>query len=381
MKPYNIFYFVLFFTWSSVYTLITVYMNEVVGLSLYQMGIIMSVLPLISLVFQPIWGGISDYTGKPRALLQFLMVINACIAGLITWFTKDTTVILIYFAYQIFICGQNPLTDTLAIGYVNSTPNHSFGFIRTWGSIGYGIGAFAVAQIANKWGLSWIFYIASIGFIVSFALSFLLKTTKQVPIKSQYKKDIRTLLKQKSYLFVLVYGFLLLGTFFGSDQYLGLYVRSQDIEVSKLGLITFIAVCVEVPFIFNSKKLILRFGAIKLLIFMNSVAILRMVLLGFSSAFYMFAIAGILRGIVVGIFIPIFIELICDITPKAVVGSAISIHSAISSGIANFVFTFLGGMIADLFGYQALYFGFGLLMLFPLMLALRFNRLNLKTHL
>lgn len=381
MKPYNIFYFVLFFTWSSVYTLITVYMNEVVGLSLYQMGIIMSVLPLISLVFQPIWGGISDYTGKPRALLQFLMVINACIAGLITWFTKDTTVILIYFAYQIFICGQNPLTDTLAIGYVNSTPNHSFGFIRTWGSIGYGIGAFAVAQIANKWGLSWIFYIASIGFIVSFALSFLLKTTKQVPIKSQYKKDIRTLLKQKSYLFVLVYGFLLLGTFFGSDQYLGLYVRSQDIEVSKLGLITFIAVCVEVHFIFNSKKLILRFGAIKLLIFMNSVAILRMVLLGFSSAFYMFAIAGILRGIVVGIFIPIFIELICDITPKAVVGSAISIHSAISSGIANFVFTFLGGMIADLFGYQALYFGFGLLMLFPLMLALRFNRLNLKTHL
>ena len=273
---------------------------------------------LISLVFQPMWGGLSDYTGKPRTILQVLMVTNACIAALITWFTKDTTVILIYFVYQIFMCGQNPLTDTLAIGYVNSTPNHSFGFIRTWGSIGYGIGAFVVAQVASQWGLKWIFYLSTIGFLISFILSFSLKSTDQVHVKSNYKRDISALLKQKSYLFVLIYGFLLLGTFFGSDQYLGLYVRSHGIDVSKLGLITFIAVCVEVPFIFHSKKLIKRYGAIKLLVLMNLVAIMRMALLGFSSTFFMFALAGVLRGIVVGIFIPIFIEIICEITPKAV---------------------------------------------------------------
>lgn len=377
MKPYNVFYFILFFTWSSVYTLITVYMNEVVGLSLSHIGIIMSVLPLISMVFQPIWGGLSDYTGRPRTILQILIVVNAIIAACITWFTKDTTVILIYFLFQVFICGQNPLTDTLAIGYVNSTPNHSFGFIRTWGSIGYGFGAFLVAQVANVWGLKWIFYIAGVGFLTSFVLSFSLKSTDQVLGKSNYKKDIGTLLKQKSYLFVLLYGFLLLGTFFGSDQYLGLYIRSHDIDVSKLGIITFIAVCVEVPFIFNSKKLIQRMGAIKLLIFMNLVAILRMILLGLSSTFFMFAVAAVLRGIVVGIFIPVFIEIICDITPKAVVTSAVSIYSAISSGIANFVFTLIGGLVADYLGYNMLYFGFGLLMVIPLMLAIRFNKMAL----
>ena len=381
MKPYNVFYFILFFTWSSVYTLITVYMNEVVGLSLSHIGLIMSVLPLISLVFQPMWGGLSDYTGKPRTILQVLMVTNACIAALITWFTKDTTVILIYFVYQIFMCGQNPLTDTLAIGYVNSTPNHSFGFIRTWGSIGYGIGAFVVAQVASQWGLKWIFYLSTIGFLISFILSFSLKSTDQVHVKSNYKRDISALLKQKSYLFVLIYGFLLLGTFFGSDQYLGLYVRSHGIDVSKLGLITFIAVCVEVPFIFHSKKLIKRYGAIKLLVLMNLVAIMRMALLGFSSTFFMFALAGVLRGIVVGIFIPIFIEIICEITPKAVVGSAISIYSAISSGIANFVFTLLGGLIADYFGYNMLYFGFGVLMFLPLILVIKLGKINLKERL
>ena len=114
---------------------------------------------------------------------------------------------------------------------------------------------------------------------------------------------------------------------------------------------------------------------------MNLVAIMRMALLGFSSTFFMFALAGVLRGIVVGIFIPIFIEIICEITPKAVVGSAISIYSAISSGIANFVFTLLGGLIADYFGYNMLYFGFGVLMFLPLILVIKLGKINLKERL
>jgi PPP family 3-phenylpropionic acid transporter len=99
-----------------------------------------------------------------------------------------------------------------------------------------------------------------------------------------------------------------------------------------------------------------------------------MLLLGFSSTFFMFALAGILRGVIVGIFVPIFIELICEITPHAVVTSAVAIYSAVSSGIANFVFTLAGGFIADRFGYEALFFIYALIMTVPLLLALKINK-------
>ncbi|HSN65620.1 MAG TPA: MFS transporter [Fusibacter sp.] len=374
MKKFNLFYFVLFFTWSSVYTLITLYMNEIVGLSLSSIGLIMSVLPLISLFFQPVWGGLSDFSGKRKAVLQLLLLANAGIAGIITLFTNNIAVVVIYFMYQLFLCGQGPLTDSMAIRYVGENPKSSFGFIRVWGSVGYAIGAIIVAGIANQLGLKWMFYMASIGYVASFLLTLGIKNNQVPIIKSHFKRDIKTLLKQKDYLFVLIYSFLMIGSFFGSDQYLGLYIRSNDMGLSTIGILTFISVCIEVPFIFNSKRLINTYGATRLLIFMNVVSIARMLLLGFSGTFFMFALAGVLRGVIVGIFVPIFIELICEITPHAVVTSAVAIYSAVSSGIANFVFTLVGGFIADQFGYEALFFSYALIMTLPLMLALKINK-------
>ena len=374
MRKFNLFYFMLFFTWSSVYTLITLYMNEIVGLSLSSIGLIMSVLPLISLFFQPVWGGLSDFSGKRKAVLQLLLLANAGLAGIITLFTNNIAVVAIYFMYQLFLCGQGPLTDSMAIEYVGKNPKSSFGFIRAWGSIGYAIGAIIIAGIANQLGLKWMFYMASIGYVASFILTRRIKSNQIPIVKSHFKRDLKTLLKQKDYLFVLIYSFLMIGSFFGSDQYLGLYIRSNDMGLSTIGILTFISVCVEVPFIFNSKRLINTYGATHLLIFMNVVSIVRMLILGFSSTFFMFVLAGILRGIIVGIFVPIFIELICEITPHAVVTSAVAIYSAVSSGIANFVFTLAGGLIADQFGYAALFFSYALIMMLPLLLALKINK-------
>lgn len=374
MRKFNVFYFVLFFTWSSVYTLITLYLNEVVGLSLSAIGLIMSVLPLISLVFQPIWGAISDFSGKRKKILQLLLIANAVIAGLITLFTNSYLVVVIYFMYQLFLCGQGPLTDSMAIQYVNEHPQSSFGFIRVWGSVGYALGAFVVAAVANKLGLVWLFYIASFGYIVSLVLTFGIKETQIVHLTSHFKADLKALLHEKKYLFVLLYSFLMIGSFFGADQYLGLYIRSHSIDLSKLGLLTFVSVCIEVPLIFNSRRLIQRFGITRLMIFMNSVSILRMMLLSVSSTFWLFAVAGVMRGLIVGIFVPLFVELICEMTPKAVITSAIAIYSAVSSGIANFVFTLLGGFIADLWGYDKLFLSYGLLMVIPLLLAIKLHR-------
>jgi len=348
-------------------------MNEIVGLSLSNIGLIMSVLPLISLVFQPVWGGIADFSGKRKAVLQMMLLANAGIAGVITLFTHNIVVVVIYFMYQLFICGQGPLTDSMAIQYVGENPNSTFGFIRVWGSIGYAIGAIIVSFIANQFGLKWMFYMAAIGYFISFLLTRGIKSNQVPVLKSHFKRDLKMLLKQKDYLFILVFSFLMIGSFFGSDQYLGLFIRSNDIQLSTIGLLTFISVCIEVPFIFHSKRLINKYGAARLLVFMNIASIVRMVILGFSSTFFMFVLAGILRGVFVGIFVPIFIELICEMTPHAVVTSAVAIYSAVSSGIANFVFTLIGGLIAEAFGYESLFFSYALIMCVPLLLALKIN--------
>ena len=369
MKKFNIFYFLMFFAWASVTTLASVYMNEVVGLSLSNIGLMMSVLPLISVFFQPIWGGVADVTGKRRGVLQGLMLAAALVTFAITMFTKSYIVVGFYFMYQVFLCGQGPLTDSIAIQIAEDTPKASFGFIRIWGSIGYAVGAIIVAFIANQMGLRWSFYTASLAFFIGFVLTRGIKETRIVTAKSHFKADLKTLLKEKKYLFILIYSFLLVGGVFSSDQYLGLFIRSVDIDVSMIGVLTFISVCFEVPFMFYSKRLIEKLNPYKLLLLMNIIAVARMFILSISSSIPFFLLAGILRGIIVGIFIPLFIELICEITPKAVVTSAVAIYTAVSSGIANFIFTLTGGILAEQLGYQTLYLSYGLMMLIPLVMA------------
>lgn len=369
MKKFNIFYFLMFFAWASVSTLASVYMNEVVGLSLSNIGLMMSVLPLISVFFQPIWGGVADVTGKRRGVLQGLMLAAALVTFAITMFTKSYVVVGLYFMYQVFLCGQGPLTDSIAIQIASDTPKASFGFIRIWGSIGYAVGAIIVAFVANQMGLKWSFYTAALAFFIGFVLTRGIKETRIVTAKSHFKSDLKTLLKEKKYLFILIYSFLLVGGVFSSDQYLGLFIRSVDIDVSMIGVLTFISVCFEVPFMFYSKRLIEKLNPYKLLLLMNIIAVARMFILSISSSVLFFLMAGILRGVIVGIFIPLFIELICEITPKAVVTSAVAIYTAVSSGIANFLFTLTGGILAEQLGYQTLYLSYGLMMLIPLVMA------------
>ena len=369
MKKFNIFYFLMFFAWASVTTLASVYMNEVVGLSLSNIGLMMSVLPLISVFFQPIWGGVADVTGKRRGVLQGLMLAAALVTFAITMFTKSYIVVGLYFMYQVFLCGQGPLTDSIAIQIAEDTPKASFGFIRIWGSIGYAVGAIIVALVANQMGLRWSFYTASLAFFIGFILTRGIKETRIITAKSHFKADLKTLLKEKKYLFILIYSFLLVGGVFSSDQYLGLFIRSVDIDVSMIGVLTFISVCFEVPFMFYSKRLIEKLNPYKLLLLMNIIAVARMFILSISSSIPFFLMAGILRGIIVGIFIPLFIELICEITPKAVVTSAVAIYTAVSSGIANFIFTLTGGILAEQLGYQTLYLSYGVMMLIPLVMA------------
>ncbi|GAU76313.1 MFS transporter [Fusibacter sp. 3D3] len=372
-KQYYVFYFILFFAWSSVYTLVAIYLSEEAGFKLAEIGTLMSFLPIITLVFQPIWGALSDRTDHKKRLLSGIMGVNLILALMMTFFTSKLAIILVYCLYTVFLCAQSPMTDAMAIAYVNRTKQGSYGSIRAWGSAGYAIGSMMVAQIVFYMGLKSIFYIAALGFIVSLFLLSRIKEHKIKVSRTHYLKDLGNLLKRKEYVFILVYSFLFSGSFFGGEQYLGLYFRWHGIPVSKIGFLTFIAVCVEVPFIFYSKRLIRSFGIVPLMLLMNCVSILRMGILSFGNHWGIFIISSILRGVIVGIFIPLFIEVISSMTPKALSTSAISIYSAVSSGIATFTFTLLGGFLADQLGYPFLYGTYGFVALLPLILVLLFR--------
>lgn len=359
-------YLVVYFAWASIIALVPIYMNETIGLSLKSIGLLMSSIPLITLIFQPLWGLVSDLVGNSKRMLQYLFLGTLILSLAMTYFKWPFVAILSYAFYTIFLCGQGPVKDSMTIAYTQKSDKYSFGTIRVWGSIGYALGAYGAAYIANIWGMDWIFYLGALGYASAIFLVATFKNKKIPQKKGNYFKDLKTLSSNKTYLLLLMFSFFIVGTTFGSDQYLGLFVRHAGFDLSVVGQLMFIAVCIEVPFVFYSRRLLNFFGVFKLLFALNLMGVVRMLVLGSSVHFMSFLIAGVLRGISVGIFIPIFLEVIAKVTDRSILTSAIAIYTAISTGIAVFVFTFIGGFVVENFGYYPLYMGFGMVQLLPL---------------
>lgn len=75
------FYFFAFFASGSLIPLLSVYLSNSIGLTGFQIGIIMSIGPVITIFFQPIWGMLSDKTNAPAVILK-LCTFFAGICGL-----------------------------------------------------------------------------------------------------------------------------------------------------------------------------------------------------------------------------------------------------------------------------------------------------------
>gem|GEM_PF-907535 len=379
-QKYYRYYFIAFMAWSCTYSMITVYLNEYIGISAARVGAFMSFIPLITMVFQPFWGAVSDSRGNRKAVLTKLMIITGMIAIIMPMVHSELGAFLGYALFMVFLAGQNPISDGMAMNYVNlEAESASYGAIRTWGSVGYAFGAFVVAQLASVFGLQFLFYFAFLGYAISLYNVKKLKSYGITRERQSYLKDLKQLLRNPSYAFLLVFTFLLIGAFFAGEQFVFMYTRAKGVSLSELGIITSVSVVIEIPLIFYSKRILDRWGLKKMLWLLTLTNMLRMVVLGFSLSFWWFFIAGIIRGVFVGSFIPFFIELIGRMTDDQLVTSGIAIYSAVSTGLGSFVFTMVGSAVTALFNYQIMYFSLAGIIFIDLLLLGKMNALIAQT--
>lgn len=67
--------FFFFFTWSSSFSLVSIWLNQYVGLKATDTGLIFSAISLIALCAQPLYGFIQDKLGLRKNLLLVIAVL------------------------------------------------------------------------------------------------------------------------------------------------------------------------------------------------------------------------------------------------------------------------------------------------------------------
>ncbi len=244
------------------------------GMNSVQIGILMTISPIASILIQPLWAMISDRTGKRKTILS-LVVLGSSLS-ILSYYLGNTFLSFLIAAiiFSVFITSIIPLSDAIIIREANKI-NFDFAVIRMGGTLGFSVMVILAGRILVYRPDS-LFLMGSLGYIC--LLIFVLRLKKDpAPEKAsstkidenmtfQRVRGIRSVFKTRMIYFVLAFALISqIGlSFYWS--FLGVYILDLGYGQSTLGWINCFAALSEVPTLVFINRLIRRFGSMKILL-------------------------------------------------------------------------------------------------------------------
>jgi PPP family 3-phenylpropionic acid transporter len=129
------FYALYFSTVGIVLPFLPAYLKSL-ALSVTQIGLLLSLSPLLGLVAPHLWGHLADRTGRPQRILS-LLALGAC-AGFspLLFVDRFPTLVATFAAYAFFASSITPLVDSIALQHV-ARAGGSYAHLRLFGSLGF----------------------------------------------------------------------------------------------------------------------------------------------------------------------------------------------------------------------------------------------------
>ena len=319
------------------------------GFSTSQIGIIASMLNIITVIILPVWGMIADKTGRKRMLVFVLLT-----SGLLMWlFFVDGTMAWFVSVTLLFAVFNNPIAsfvDNLALDYSQYSGVPLYGQIRMWASIGWAVSVVFTGILVSRLAIDYIILLGSLLLLVTVLVTL---AGYRVPERRESAgvklSDFRNLLVQKGMLFFLILIFF--QGIFSAPIYLfiNLYYAEIGAGYDTFGIAIAVQSMSELPFFFFGDRVVKRFGPKKVLLTAMAAATLRMLMYGLTSHPLVAVIIGSLHGICLALFIVATVSYIQAMTPTRLRATGQSLMYATYFGagltLGNLLIGFLSGII------------------------------------
>lgn len=361
------FYLLSFFGVGSLFPLLSVYLSEVEKLNGYQIGTILSIGPIITIFFQPLWGMVSDVTNSPTKVLTFTTFMAGIFGFGYYFFGSYIMFVLTAILISVFQSAIIPVSDSISLKYT-SRIKINYGNIRLFGSLGFGIAVFVMGRLSEL-SPSVIFY----SFFVSLTLASILAVRlpkEKAEHRAKLLSGVKDLFKLKKFLVFMFVTFLIFGPNLANNFYFGLFVDNLGGTYTGIGIAFLIAVLSEIPFMRVAGRGIQRFGLLPIAAIAGCVSMIRWFFYFLEPSLALVYASAVIQGFSIGLFIPAGLQYIRDITPAHITTTAVTIYSAIGNGLGNWFSTFFGGIIYDKFSIYGVYLFFGVMAFLGVMLTL-----------
>ncbi|MGV2938689.1 MFS transporter [Mesobacillus sp. LC4] len=371
------FYLFVFFGIGSLFPLLSVYLSEVENLNGYQIGLILSIGPVIMIFFQPFWGMLADMKNSHNALLTLTTLVTGVAALGYIFLDGFVLFMIIATTLAMFQSAIIPLSDSISLKYT-SKMGVNYGNVRLFGSLGFGLAVFAMGRL-SEWNPQVIFYAFFLTLLISAAIS--MKMPKEPTGRpTGLFAGMKELIQMKKFLIFLGVTFMIFGPNLANNFYFSLFVEDRGGTYTGIGLAFLIAVLSEIPFMRVAGSWIRRIGLLQVALIAAIVSLVRWIFYFTEPSLSLVYASAVIQGFSLGLFIPAGLQYIRDITPLHITATAVTIYSAIGNGLGNWFFTFFGGIVFEEFSIYGVYLFFAALTLMGVLLTVWLIKDEKRSH-
>ena len=356
MSKFYMKYLFLFIGLGAYNTFLPVYLENTLGFTSSQVGVIVSIPSILGIIFVPIWGLLSDLMNKQKLILWINVLVSLLCAGIYTITKSFLAVFIVAIFLEMFRNSILPLTDTITTAYCEKA-NKNYGNIRVIGSLFFAVASFLCGQLIkatnNDLMFFYVFIVSMIGcLIITPTLPTLESNTK--PEKVNLKQDLPLLFKNKAYLLILLCGICVNSLTEAMASYQGIHLINLGAGSDLVGLLTVFMVLPELFFMVKTKSLLEKYGMVKMISFASIALILRWVVYLFTSNPLIFMIATSMHGVAISIIIICSFDFIGKVVDKKLYTTSMTVYS-FTIGISYSLMKLLYGGLIDMFGIKSIF--------------------------
>lgn len=351
------------------------------GLSGTEIGWVLAVGPLASIISQPFWGYLSDKYKTVKWVL-IMTIIGMLIFSILFFQMNQLIFILIFGAFFYFFSSPvGALGDSLAQRQADLL-NISFGSIRTWGSIGFALSSLIIGQLLNIYGVDFMRFPYLVFGTILLVIAFKIDDVKSNESDQTINiNDLKKLFTNRKFTYFLIIMMFITITHRANDSFIGLFITSLGGSESLVGVGWFIALVSEALIFAFAYKWFKKDKALFFIILASLLYTLRWVLFAFSTDPIHVLLGQLLHGLTFGIFYLSSLDYITRIIPNTLKSSGHLIFYSVFFGVSGIIGSIGGGFLIDHFSGNHLYFVLGSLSLTGTGLLIIYYFKNLSSNL
>ncbi|MFL5801065.1 MAG: MFS transporter [Roseiflexaceae bacterium] len=272
----KIFYFCFFSALGGYIYFLSLYYKQI-GLDDRQIGLLIGLPPLITLIGAPLWGQVHDRLSGRRWLLPAACLATLPLVLLISQARGFVPIVLLTLVYAFIAAPIAPLGDHLTLMLLGDQ-RQRYGEQRIWGAIGFGLSAWATGALSERYGLWWIFVVYMGGMALCALAAFNLGGVATAASAEPSGAGLSILVRRRVWQLFLLSMLLVGASMSAFNSFFPLFLQRLGGGEALFGFSIAIATLSELPIFFFSARLLRRLGAGGVLVLALSIYILRWVL-------------------------------------------------------------------------------------------------------